>query len=81
MELDINHSIGQGVILHKRTRDTKNFFKYKAPYLCINLHQSNRVHPLISFNPFIIKSFLLLKILIILMTSSWGPSKASIAAY
>jgi DUF1365 family protein len=52
MELDINHSIGQGVIVHKRTRDTKNFFKYKAPYLCINLHQSNRVHPLISFNRF-----------------------------
>ena len=50
MELDISHSIGQGVIVHKRTKDTKNFFKYKAPYLCINLHQSKKIHPFISFN-------------------------------
>jgi len=52
MELDISHSIGLGVIVHKRTKDTKNFFKYKAPYLCINLHQSKKIHPLISFNRF-----------------------------
>ena len=52
MELDISHSIGQGVIVHKRTKDTKNFFKYKAPYLCINLHQSKKIHPFISFNRF-----------------------------
>jgi len=50
MELDISHSIGQGVIVHKRTKDTKNFFKYKAPYLCINLNQSKKIHPFISFN-------------------------------
>ena len=52
MELNINHSIGQGVIIHKRTRDTKNFFKYKAPYLCINLLKLNKIHPLISLNRF-----------------------------
>ena len=52
MELNTNHCIGEGIIIHKRTRDTKNFFQYKAPYLCLNLHGSKIVHPIISYNRF-----------------------------
>ena len=52
MELNLNHSIGIGKIIHKRTRDTENFFQYNAPYLCINLNQTQKIHPLISLNRF-----------------------------
>ena len=41
MELNPNHSIGHGFIIHKRTRDTQNFFKYKAPYLKLNLNDTS----------------------------------------
>ena len=40
MELNPNHSIGHGFIIHKRTRDTQNFFQYNAPYLSLNLNDS-----------------------------------------
>ena len=52
MELNNYHCIGQGKIIHKRTKDTENFFQYKAPYLCINLNQTQKIHPLISLNRF-----------------------------
>ena len=50
MELTPNHSIGQGHIVHKRTRDTQNFFQYKAPYLCVNLNDPHSLPWFISFN-------------------------------
>ena len=50
MELTPNHSIGQGHIIHKRTRDTKNFFQYKAPYLCVNLNDPHSLPWFISLN-------------------------------
>lgn len=52
MELNTNHCIGEGIIIHKRTRDTKNYFQYKAPYLCLNLNGSKKIHPIISYNRF-----------------------------
>ena len=52
MELTPNHSFGQGHIIHKRTRDTQNFFQYKAPYLSINLNDSHSLPWFISFNKF-----------------------------
>ena len=52
MELDLHHGIGQGKIIHKRTRDTQNFFEYNAPYVCLNLNQTQKIHPLISLNRF-----------------------------
>ena len=50
MELTPNHSIGQGHIIHKRTRDTQNFFQYKAPYLCVNLNDPHSLPWFISLN-------------------------------
>ena len=50
MELTPNHSIGQGHIVHKRTRDTQNFFQYKAPYLCVNLNDPHSLPWFISLN-------------------------------
>ena len=50
MELTPNHSFGKGHIIHKRTRDTQNFFQYKAPYLSINLNDSHSLPWFISFN-------------------------------
>ena len=50
MELAPNHSIGQGHIIHKRTRDTQNFFQYKAPYLCVNLNDPHSLPWFISLN-------------------------------
>ncbi len=50
MELNPNHSIGQGHIIHKRTRDTQNFFQYKAPYLCVNLNDPHSLPWFISLN-------------------------------
>ena len=41
MELITGHSFGQGLIIHKRTRDTENFFQYQAPYLCLDLKEQN----------------------------------------
>lgn len=52
MELNPNHSIGHGFIIHKRTRDTQNFFKYKAPYLKLNLNDSKSLPWFISLNKF-----------------------------
>lgn len=52
MELTPHHSIGQGHIIHKRTRDTQNFFQYKAPYLSLNLNDSQSLPWFISFNKF-----------------------------
>ena len=52
MELTPNHSFGQGHIIHKRTRDTKNFFQYKAPYFSLNLNDSHSLPWFISFNKF-----------------------------
>ena len=52
MELIPNHSIGQGRIIHKRTRDTQNFFKYKAPYLSLNLNDPNSLPWYFSWNKF-----------------------------
>ncbi len=52
MELTPNHSFGKGHITHKRTRDTQNFFQYKAPYLSINLNDSHSLPWFISFNKF-----------------------------
>ena len=52
MELNKYHCIGNGKIIHKRTRDTKNFFHYNAPYLCLNLNRTKKIHPLISLNRF-----------------------------
>ena len=52
MELTPNHSFGKGHITHKRTRDTHNFFQYKAPYLSINLNDSHSLPWFISFNKF-----------------------------
>ena len=52
MELIPNHSFGKGHIIHKRTRDTRNFFQYKAPYLSINLNESHSLPWFISFNKF-----------------------------
>ncbi len=52
MELIPNHSFGKGHIIHKRTRDTRNFFQYKAPYLSINLNDSRSLPWFISFNKF-----------------------------
>ena len=52
MELTPNHSFGKGHIIHKRTRDTQNFFQYKAPYLSINLNESHSLPWFISFNKF-----------------------------
>ena len=52
MELNPNHSFGKGHIIHKRTRDTQNFFQYKAPYLSINLNDSHSLPWFISFNKF-----------------------------
>ena len=52
MELIPNHSFGKGHIIHKRTRDTQNFFQYKAPYLSINLNESHSLPWFISFNKF-----------------------------
>ena len=52
MELTPNHSFGKGHIIHKRTRDTQNFFQYKAPYLSINLNDSSSLPWFISFNKF-----------------------------
>ena len=39
-------------IIHKRTRDTDNFFQYNAPYLSINLSNTINIHPFISLNRF-----------------------------
>ena len=50
MELVSSHSLGTGKIVHKRTRDTKNFFQYNAPYLSINLNNTSKIHPFISLN-------------------------------
>ena len=50
MELTPNHSIGQGHIIHKRTRDTQNFFQYKAPYLCVNLNDPHSLPWFTSLN-------------------------------
>ena len=50
MELVSSHSLGTGKIVHKRTRDTDNFFQYNAPYLSINLSNSSKIHPFISLN-------------------------------
>ena len=50
MELTPNHSIGQGHIIHKRNRDTQNFFQYKAPYLCVNLNDPHSLPWFISLN-------------------------------
>ena len=50
MELTPNHSIGQGHIIHKRTRDTQNFFQYKAPYLYVNLNDPHSLPWFISLN-------------------------------
>ena len=50
MELISSHSLGIGKIVHKRTRDTKNFFQYNAPYLSINLSNTAKIHPFISLN-------------------------------
>ena len=52
MELIPNHSIGEGLIIHKRTRDTENFFQYKAPYFSINLNDSQSLPWFISLNKF-----------------------------
>ena len=52
MELIPNHSIGQGRIIHKRTRDTQNFFKYKAPYLSLNLNDPNSLPWYFTWNKF-----------------------------
>lgn len=52
MELTPNHSFGKGHIIHKRTRDTQNFFQYKAPYISINLNDSHSLPWFISFNKF-----------------------------
>ncbi len=52
MELNPNHSFGKGRIIHKRTRDTQNFFQYKAPYISINLNDSHSLPWFISFNKF-----------------------------
>ncbi|MDB0034078.1 DUF1365 domain-containing protein [Alphaproteobacteria bacterium] len=52
MELTPNHSIGQGRIIHKRTRDTQNFFKYKSPYLSLNLNDPNSLPWYFSWNKF-----------------------------
>ncbi len=52
MELTPNHSFGKGLIIHKRTRDTQNFFQYKAPYLSVNLNESCSLPWFISFNKF-----------------------------
>ena len=52
MELTPNHSFGKGHIIHKRTRDTQNFFQYKAPYLSINLNDSHSLPWFISLNKF-----------------------------
>ena len=52
MELNPNHSIGQGYIIHKRTRDTQNFFQYKAPYISINLNDTSSLPWFISLNTF-----------------------------
>jgi len=52
MELNPNHSIGQGRIIHKRTRDTQNLFKYKAPYLSLNLNDPNSLPWYFSWNKF-----------------------------
>ena len=52
MELIPNHSIGQGRIIHKRTRDTQNSFKYKAPYLSLNLNDPNSLPWYFSWNKF-----------------------------
>jgi DUF1365 family protein len=52
MELIPNHSIGQGRIIHKRTRDTQNFFKYKAPYISLNLNDPNSLPWFFSWNKF-----------------------------
>jgi len=52
MELIPNHSIGEGLIIHKRTRDTENFFQYKAPYISINLNDSQSLPWFISLNKF-----------------------------
>ena len=50
MELVSYHSLGIGKIVHKRTRDTNNFFQYNAPYLSINLSNTSKIHPFISLN-------------------------------
>ena len=52
MELISSHCFGTGKIIHKRTRDTKNFFQYNAPYLSINLSKALKIHPFISINKF-----------------------------
>jgi len=52
MELIADHSFGIGTIVHKRTRDTKNFFKYNAPYLCLNLSQPGPNLAFFSWNRF-----------------------------
>ena len=46
------HSFGQGLIIHKRTRDTENFFQYKAPYLCLDLNNQKSLPFFISWNKF-----------------------------
>ena len=69
MELNNHHCIGQGNIIHKRTKDTENFFQYNAPYLCLNLNQTHKIHPLISlnrFNFFILNIFGSLKAIILI---------------
>ena len=52
MELIPSHCFGIGKIIHKRTRDTDNFFQYNAPYLSINLSNTINIHPFISLNRF-----------------------------
>lgn len=52
MELNKHHCIGQGKIIHKRNKDTKNFFDYSAPYVCLNLNQTKKIHSLLSINKF-----------------------------
>ena len=52
MELISSHCFGIGKIIHKRTRDTDNFFQYNAPYLSINLSNTINIHPFISLNRF-----------------------------
>ena len=52
MELITGHSFGQGLIIHKRTRDTENFFQYQAPYLCLDLNEQNSLPFFLSWNKF-----------------------------
>ena len=52
MELITGHSFGQGLIIHKRTRDTENFFQYQAPYLCLDLKEQNSLPFFVSWNKF-----------------------------